>query len=130
MVAVAEAVLPLPLLLLRMANQVQLYHALLLQINLCITVAVRSVGSGNIYKIDTVAQKALTLTAGTTYTFDVSDSTVSSHPFKLSTTADGTHATPTAGTEYTTGVTMALLQLLLPSPTSKLSITIVDLMPI
>ena len=62
-------------------------------------------GSGNIYKIDTVAQKALTLTAGTTYTFDVSDSTVSSHPFKLSTTADGTHATPTAGTEYTTGVT-------------------------
>ena len=73
--------------------------------NLCITVAARSVGSGNIYKIDTVAQKALTLTAGTTYTFDVSDSTVSSHPFKLSTTADGTHASPTAGTEYTTGVT-------------------------
>ena len=73
--------------------------------NFCITVAARSVGTGNIYKIDTVAQKSLTLTAGTTYTFDVSDSTVSSHPFKLSTTADGTHATPTAGTEYTTGVT-------------------------
>ena len=73
--------------------------------NFCVTVAARSVGTGNIYKIDTVAQKSLTLTAGTTYTFDVSDSTVSSHPFKLSTTADGTHATPTAGTEYTTGVT-------------------------
>lgn len=73
--------------------------------NFCVTVAQRSVGTGNIYKIDTVAQKPLTLTAGTTYTFDVSDSTVSSHPFKLSTTADGTHATPTAGTEYTTGVT-------------------------
>ena len=73
--------------------------------NFCITVAPRSVGTGNIYKIDTVAQKSLTLTAGTTYTFDISDSTVSSHPFKLSTTADGTHATPTAGTEYTTGVT-------------------------
>ena len=73
--------------------------------NFCVTVAERSVGTGNIYKIDTVAQKSLTLTAGTTYTFDISDSTVSSHPFKLSTTADGTHATPTAGTEYTTGVT-------------------------
>ena len=73
--------------------------------NFCITVAARSVGTGKIYKIDTVAQKSLTLAAGTTYTFDISDSTVSSHPFKLSTTADGTHATPTAGTEYTTGVT-------------------------
>ena len=73
--------------------------------NFCITVADRSVGTGKIYKIDTVAQKSLTLAAGTTYTFDISDSTVSSHPFKLSTTADGTHATPTAGTEYTTGVT-------------------------
>ena len=73
--------------------------------NFCITVADRSVGTGKIYKIDTLAQKSLTLAAGTTYTFDISDSTVSSHPFKLSTTADGTHATPTAGTEYTTGVT-------------------------
>ena len=73
--------------------------------NFCITVAARSVGTGKIYKIDTVAQKSLTLAAGTTYTFDISDSTVSSHPFKLSSTADGTHATPTAGTEYTTGVT-------------------------
>ena len=73
--------------------------------NFCITVAARSVGTGKIYKIDTVAQKSLTLAAGTTYTFEISDSTVSSHPFKLSTTADGTHATPTAGTEYTTGVT-------------------------
>ena len=73
--------------------------------NFCVTVAARSVGTGKIYKIDTVAQKSLTLAAGTTYTFDISDSTVSSHPFKLSTTADGTHATPTAGTEYTTGIT-------------------------
>ena len=72
--------------------------------NFCVTVAQRSVGTGNIYKIDTVAQKSLTLTAGTTYTFDVSDSTVSGHPFKFSTTANGTRATPTAGTEYTTGV--------------------------
>ena len=72
--------------------------------NFCVTVAARSVGTGNIYKIDTVAQKSLTLTAGTTYTFDVSDSTVSNHPFKFSTTANGTRATPTAGTEYTTGV--------------------------
>ena len=73
--------------------------------NFCVTSVARSYGSGNVYQIDSTSQKSLTLTAGTTYTFDVSDSTVSSHPFKLSTTADGTHATPTAGTEYTTDVT-------------------------
>ena len=34
--------------------------------------------------------------------FDISDSSVSGHPFKLSTTSNGSHA---SGTEYTTGVT-------------------------
>lgn len=73
--------------------------------NFCVTSIARSYGSGNIYQIDSTSQKALTLTAGTTYTFDVSSSTVSLHPLKFSTTADGKWATPTAGTEYTTGVT-------------------------
>ena len=73
--------------------------------NFCVTTVARSYGAGNIYQIDGTSQKALTLAAGTTYTFDVSSSTVSSHPLKFSTTADGKWATPTAGTEYTTGIT-------------------------
>ena len=73
--------------------------------NFCVTSIARSYGSGNIYQIDGTSQKALTLAAGTTYTFDVSSSTVSSHPLKFSSTADGKWATPTAGTEYTTGIT-------------------------
>jgi len=73
--------------------------------NFCVTSVARSYGSGNIYQIDGASQKSLTLAAGTTYTFDVSSSTVSSHPLKFSTTADGKWATPTAGTEYTTGIT-------------------------
>ena len=73
--------------------------------NFCVTSVARSYGTGNIYQIDGTSQKALTLAAGTTYTFDVSSSTVSSHPLKFSTTADGKWATPTAGTEYTAGIT-------------------------
>ena len=55
-------------------------------------------GSGNVYVIDGVQKKSLTLNAGTTYTFNHS----SSHPFRFSTTEDGTHG---GGSEYTTGVT-------------------------
>ena len=43
----------------------------------------------------------LDLQEGGTYTFDLSDSTLSSHPFKFSTTSNGTHG---GGSEYTTGV--------------------------
>jgi hypothetical protein len=43
----------------------------------------------------------LDLQEGGTYTFDLSDSTLSSHPFKFSTTSNGTHG---GGTEYTSGV--------------------------
>jgi plastocyanin len=55
-------------------------------------------GSGNVYVIDGTQKKALTLNVGTTYTFNHS----SSHPFRFSTTADGTHG---GGSEYTGGVT-------------------------
>jgi len=37
--------------------------------------------------------------------FDLSDSTMTGQDFRLSTTADGIHALPTAGVPYTTGVT-------------------------
>ena len=42
------------------------------------------------------------LAEGGTYTFDQSDSSMSSHPMQLSTTANGTHG---GGSAYSTGVT-------------------------
>ena len=66
------------------------------------TVTVSNPGSGNKYYIDGVQQDTLNLAEGGTYKFDVSDSSVGGHPFKFSTTSDGTHS---GGSEYTTGVT-------------------------
>ena len=66
------------------------------------TVTVSNDGYGNKYYIDGVKQDSLSLHEVGIYRFDVSDSTVSGHPFKFSTTSDGTH---NSGTEYTTNVT-------------------------
>ena len=59
--------------------------------------------SGNAFYIDGVQAPDLSLNKGSTYKFDISDSTVSGHPFRFSTTSDGTHA---GGIIYTTGVTV------------------------
>ena len=56
-------------------------------------------GTGNRYFIDGVQQKTLVVEDGNSYKF----SYPSGHPFKFSTTEDGTHA---GGSEYTTGVTV------------------------
>ena len=65
-------------------------------------VTVANAGSGNRYYINGVLQQTLNLREGFTYKFDQSASSNSGHPFRFSTTANGTHA---GGSEYTTGVT-------------------------
>ena len=68
------------------------------------TVTVVSSG-GNKYAIDGVTQATLNLYEGNTYIFDSSDSSVSSHPFLLSATSNGSHG---GGSVYDTGVTYQL----------------------
>tara|TARA_Y100001937_G_scaffold112774_1_gene160720 strand:- start:988 stop:5148 length:4161 start_codon:yes stop_codon:yes gene_type:complete len=60
--------------------------------------------SGNKFRFDDFGTSAITLELqeGGTYTFDQSDSSNSGHPFRFSTTANGTHG---GGSEYTVGVT-------------------------
>ena len=70
--------------------------------NVGYAVTVYDDGGGNKYYIDGVKQDTVTgLIRGATYTFDTSDSTVSSHPFRFSATSNGSHG---GGSEYTTGV--------------------------
>ena len=53
----------------------------------CITVV--STASGNKYAVNGTTQGAITITAGDTKTFDLSDSSLTGHPFALSKRADG-----------------------------------------
>ena len=53
----------------------------------CITVV--STASGNKYAVNGTTQGAITITAGQTKTFDVSDSSMTGHPFAISKRADG-----------------------------------------
>ena len=72
--------------------------------NYAVTVAsgTNSYGTGNKYYINGSVSPTLTLNEGSTYWFDQSDSSNSSHPLRFSTTANGTHG---GGVPYTTGVT-------------------------
>ena len=56
----------------------------------------------NAFYINGQEAESLVLKEGSTYTFDLTDASTAGHPFKFSSTADGTHG---GGTEYTTGVT-------------------------
>ena len=59
--------------------------------------------SGGNYIISGQANKALTFKSGHTYTFDLSDASLSAHPLRLSIVSDGTL---NKGSAYTTGVTV------------------------
>jgi len=65
-------------------------------------VTVASVGGSNKFLIDGEAQATISFNPGIVYRFDLSDSSLSGHPFKLSITDNGSH---NSGTEYTTGKT-------------------------
>ena len=72
-----------------------------ISVNTGYTVTVANPGSGNRYYINGALQPTLTLSEGSTYVFNWSAAT--GHPFRFSTTSDGTHG---GGSEYTTGVTI------------------------
>ena len=59
-----------------------------------------TVAGGN-FLIDGTANQTITLVPSVTYRFDVSDSTNSSHPFRLATQVDGANSS-----QFTTGVTV------------------------
>ncbi len=63
-----------------------------------VSIEANSNGSGNVYVIDGVQKKSLTLNVGTTYTFNH----LSAHPFRFSSVDDGTHG---GGNEYMNEVT-------------------------
>lgn len=65
------------------------------------TVTVASYLGANKYYIDGVRQDTVSLSEGSTYRFDQSDSSNSGHPLAFSTTSGGTHS---GGSQYTTGV--------------------------
>ncbi len=69
-------------------------------------------GTGNRYFIDGVQQKTLVVKAGATYKFEYP----AGHPFKFSTTPNGTHA---GGSEYTTGVTVGSNEVTIVMPNSS-----------
>jgi len=56
--------------------------------------------------IDGQSNKSLTLESGSTYTFDLSDSSLSSHPLRFSTTSNGTHSGGTTFSGISNGVTV------------------------
>jgi len=64
-------------------------------------ITVASYLGANKYYIDGVRQDTVSLSEGSAYRFDQSDSSNSGHPLRFSTTSDGTHG---GGSQYTTGV--------------------------
>jgi len=68
-------------------------------------------GSGNVYFIDGIPTKKLSLIKGFTYVFDMSDSSNSGHPFGFKNASDGAYTTgvTTSGTAGSASATVTLV---------------------
>ena len=68
-------------------------------------------GSGNVYFIDGIPTKTLSLIKGFTYVFDLSDSSNSGHPFGFKNASDGAYTTgvTTSGTAGSASATVTLV---------------------
>ena len=67
------------------------------------TVTVQQVNGLNKYHINGYDRPTIRMKRGSTYYFSINQGTVSDHPFRISTTSDGTHG---SGVEYTTQPTL------------------------
>jgi hypothetical protein len=72
------------------------------QIITVLNIKVANPGTGNVFYINSQPQAVIELRRGQTFIFDQSDPSNSGHPFRLSTTSNGTHS---GGVAYTVGVT-------------------------
>jgi len=72
------------------------------QITTYLNVKVANPGAGNIFYIDNEPQAVLQLRRNQTFILDQSDPSNAGHPFRFSTTSNGTH---NGGVQYTVGVT-------------------------
>jgi hypothetical protein len=79
--------------------------------------------SGGQYYIDGVQRPSLSFVRGSTYIFDLSDSSLGTHPLRFSTTSGGTHG---GGTQYTDGVTVSGTQ---GQANAKIEITVANSAP-
>lgn len=69
--------------------------------------------TGGKFLIDGVIAPSLSLKTNNIYNFDLTDSSLANHPFKLSTTSDGTHG---GGSEYSINIINNILSLTVNSP--------------
>ncbi len=70
------------------------------------TVTVAHVGGQHIFLIDGVNNPVLTMKRGSTYTFDVSDSTNANHPLRIKSDAGGDQTVTVNGTQGQSGATV------------------------
>ncbi|MAL46000.1 phage minor tail protein L [Hyphomonas sp.] len=71
--------------------------------NITYTVTVANVGGVNIFRINGNDRPVLTMKRGSTYTFDVSDSTNASHPLRITSDAGGSQTVVVNGTQGQSG---------------------------
>ena len=86
-----------------------LFSTLVSTADLSVAVTVADTGNGNKYQIDGIEQDAIFATAGATIHFDLSDASVSGHPFKI-------YTDDTKTTEVTVGISQQGTDLLFTPP--------------